>query len=139
MKLIHAIAFGVVLSSCSSSESKTGPELCAEAGGQCVLGSAQCATRGDADCNPDRNPGGAFCCLSYGDGGPQLSDASTGAKTGPELCAEAGGQCVLGGVLCARRGDADCNPDLNPGGAFCCLSCGAGGPEPSDAGAPTCE
>lgn len=68
-----------------------------------------------------------------------LSCSGSGAKSGPELCEEAGGQCVLGSVQCAKHGDADCNPDRNPGGAFCCLSCGDGGPQPNDAGLPTCQ
>jgi len=80
MKSIHTITFVMALLSCSSSKTKTGPELCVEAGGQCVLGSVQCAKHGDADCNPSRNPGGAFCCLSCGDGGPESSDA------GPATC-----------------------------------------------------
>jgi hypothetical protein len=39
-----------------------------------------------------------------------------------ETCHSAGGRCVLGGFTrCVRTGAQDCNPDLNPGGAFCCL------------------
>lgn len=74
MKPSHAIALVMFLVSCSSSGPKSGPELCVEAGGQCISGSAQCAKRGDADCNPERNPGGAFCCLSCGGAGPEPSD-----------------------------------------------------------------
>jgi hypothetical protein len=29
-----------------------------------VLGGARCSNQGPQDCNPGRNPGGAFCCLS---------------------------------------------------------------------------
>lgn len=46
---------------CSSS---SGQAQCEAAGGQCVLGGAWCSNHGPQDCNPDRNPGGAFCCLS---------------------------------------------------------------------------
>jgi hypothetical protein len=49
------------LGSCTASES--GPDQCVAAGGQCVLGNYQCPYRGTQDCNPDRSPGGAFCCL----------------------------------------------------------------------------
>lgn len=49
------------------------------------------------------------------------------SSSGPEACVAAGGTCVLGSIACARRGSADCNPDRNPGGAFCCLSCSGGG------------
>jgi hypothetical protein len=41
--------------------------LCESAGGQCVLGNVSCAEQApnaDQDCNPDKNPGGSFCCLS---------------------------------------------------------------------------
>jgi len=41
--------------------------LCESAGGQCVLGNVSCADEApsaDQDCNPDKNPGGSFCCLS---------------------------------------------------------------------------
>jgi hypothetical protein len=45
------------------------------------------------------------------------------SSSGPEACRAAGGECVLGGNVCANRGPQDCNPDRNPGGAFCCLPC----------------
>jgi hypothetical protein len=48
---------------------------CESAGGECVLGSVSCAEQApnaDQDCNPDRNPGGSFCCLSS-----SKNDAST--------------------------------------------------------------
>ena len=50
--------------------------------------------------------------------------------SGPEACVAAGGRCVLGNEICSNRGSEDCNPERNPGGAFCCLSC-----PPVDAGA----
>ena len=74
MKFTLLISCALFLS-CTDAETETGAELCAELGGQCVLGSVQCAERGDADCNPDINPGGAFCCLSCGDSGPEATDA----------------------------------------------------------------
>jgi hypothetical protein len=95
-----------------------GASACKAAGGQCVLGNVSCAEQApsaDQDCNPDRNPGGSFCCLSR-----PTSDASVGS-----VCEAAGGQCVLGSVSCAEQApsaDQDCNPDRNPGGSFCCLS-----------------
>ncbi len=62
--------------------------------------------------------------------------SSTGAS-GPEMCAAAGGQCVLGGNSCPVVGTQDCNPDRNAGGAFCCLPCPAG-TKANDAGT-ACE
>lgn len=42
----------------------SGSDACAEEGGRCVLGAfINCLKRGSADCNPARNPGGAFCCV----------------------------------------------------------------------------
>jgi hypothetical protein len=49
-------------------------------------------------------------------------DGSTGQGSS---CTAAGGECVLGSVSCAEQAPEsaqDCNPDRNPGGAFCCLS-----------------
>jgi hypothetical protein len=95
-----------------------GQTACQSAGGTCVLGNVSCAEQApesDQDCNPDRNPGGAFCCLSK-----TATDAAAGSA-----CESAGGQCVLGDVSCAEEApsaDQDCNPDKNPGGSFCCLS-----------------
>jgi hypothetical protein len=47
-------------------------------------------------------------------------------RSGPAACVAAGGQCVLGGgsLDCLERGPQDCNPDVNPGGAICCLKAG---------------
>jgi hypothetical protein len=54
-----------------------------------------------------------------------LSLSGCGNKSsGREDCVAAGGQCLVGGPLsCStkRIGPQDCNPDLNPGGAVCCL------------------
>jgi hypothetical protein len=51
---------------------------------------------------------------------------SGSGNPGPAACAAGGGQCLIGGNPCANRGPQDCNPDRNPGGAFCCLPCPAG-------------
>lgn len=55
----------VALAACS-----TGPAECAAAGGKCVIGPPMnChGMVGSQDCNPDRNPGGALCCLPCPDG-----------------------------------------------------------------------
>jgi hypothetical protein len=55
-----------------------------------------------------------------------LLGACSSGKSGPEACTAAGGQCVLGGAICPNPGPQDCNPDRNPGGAFCCLPCPQG-------------
>jgi hypothetical protein len=96
-----------------------GSTACQSAGGSCVLGNVSCAVEAptsDQDCNPDRNPGGAFCCLSK-----TATDAGAGSA-----CTTAGGTCLLGSAEpdCAKQAPTsaqDCNPDDNPGGAFCCL------------------
>jgi hypothetical protein len=63
--------------------------------------------------------------------------ACSGSDSGPAACVAAGGQCLLGGHPCPNRGSQDCNPDLNPGGAFCCLPC-PDGTKANDAGT-ACE
>jgi hypothetical protein len=59
------------------------------------------------------------------------------SSSGPEACHAAGGECVIGGHACANPGPQDCNPDRNPGGAFCCLPC-PNGKKANDAGT-ACE
>jgi len=57
--------------SCTSSSSPLG-SACTSAGGTCVLGGHPCSKQGATnaqDCNPDENPGGAFCCADLGDAG----------------------------------------------------------------------
>jgi hypothetical protein len=49
------------------------------------------------------------------------SPTDAGASTPATQCAAEGGKCVLGSSGCQHRGSTDCNPDRNPGGAFCCL------------------
>jgi len=63
--------------------------------------------------------------------------ACSGKSSGAEACVAAGGQCVLGGYSCPNPGTQDCNPDKNPGGAFCCLPC-QDGTRSNDAGT-ACE
>lgn len=49
----------------SNAANSSGPSDCAAAGGRCILGPGRgCAVVGPQDCNPDRNPGGAICCLA---------------------------------------------------------------------------
>jgi len=55
------------------------------------------------------------------------------SSNGPEACVAAGGRCIIGGNKCPNHGPQDCNPDRNPGGAFCCLPCPAG-TAPNDGG-----
>ena len=70
LETLAVVAFAVALPlACNSSTDSGGSSssACASAGGACVLGGATCATQAPAsaqDCNPDANPGGAFCCLS---------------------------------------------------------------------------
>src|SRR4051812_567969 len=66
-----------------------------------------------------------------------LLGACSGGSSGPEACVDAGGKCLLGGAMCPVHGPQDCNPDKNPGGAFCCLPCPKG-TAPNDAGT-ACE
>lgn len=65
MKYLVIVVMGISLLSCS--DNKSGPQQCIEAGGQCLIGSVTgmglCPNVGPQDCNPDRNPGGAVCCL----------------------------------------------------------------------------
>ena len=63
------------LAACSSS----GPEACRAAGGECVPGGRMCPNRGSQDCNPDRNPGGFFCCLPC-PSGKAANDAGTACE-----------------------------------------------------------
>jgi hypothetical protein len=60
------------------------------------------------------------------------SDAGTGSAE----CVAAGGGCIVGSGPCeGTQGPQDCNPDLTPAGAFCCLPCPSG-QTPNDAGLP---
>jgi hypothetical protein len=63
MRTIAALLMLVFAAACSENDS--GPAACVAAGGQCVIGGGgnTCPNAGPQDCNPDRNPGGAFCCL----------------------------------------------------------------------------
>ena len=60
--------------------------------------------------------------------------AASCGQSGEAACEAAGGQCVLGGGPCSgTQGTQECNPNVNPGGAFCCLPCPVG-QTPNDAG-----
>src|SRR5208282_1375450 len=88
---------------------------CMAAGGTCVLGNVACSNQApsdDQDCNPDRNHGGAFCCLVR-DGGP-----STCAGSAPNCFGDDDSQC------CGQdpSGAATCT-----GGAWMCGSAKAPG------------
>jgi hypothetical protein len=67
---------------------------CASAGGHCVLGGNQCADRAPSsaqDCNPNANPGGAFCCLDpTGDSGTFCS-----FKVGPVAAPSSPDPCIM--------------------------------------------
>jgi len=54
---------GAAAASTAGAGGLSGPDQCAAEGGKCILGGASCNHRGTSDCNPTRNPGGAFCCL----------------------------------------------------------------------------
>ena len=54
---------------------------------------------------------------------------ASSSQSGPAECAAAGGHCVLGPGCTSDAGvvgPQDCNPDVNPGGAVCCLPLDAG-------------
>jgi hypothetical protein len=74
------------LAACSSTPSgSSGPDACRAAGGTCVIGPGTgCATVGPQDCNPDRNPGGAICCLQ------QATADGAGDATADAAAADAG-------------------------------------------------
>jgi hypothetical protein len=85
----------------------------------------------------------AFLCMAANGGGCTSSNAAAGSA-----CAAAGGQCHLGGFQCPASAVApaaadDCNPQENPGGAFCCLSTDASAETPDastpDASLPACS
>ena len=68
----------------TTSDAPSGPAACAAAGGACIPGApGGCAdgTLGPQDCNPDRNPSGAVCCLP-GSGEP--ADGATDADGGTD-------------------------------------------------------
>src|ERR1044071_5668364 len=72
---------GITVAGCPSETepARSGPAACAAAGGKCILGPGLgCAQVGPQDCNPDRNPGGAVCCLveRLADAGHEVADAS---------------------------------------------------------------
>ena len=91
----------------------SGPAACAAAGGQCLLGGApNCVIVGPQDCKPDRNPGGAFCCLdkavvpdaaSCTDGGIEASSYDqTCAKDSDCVAIGEGNSCLLCAFNCTN-------------------------------------
>jgi len=59
---------------------------CSSLGGTCVLGNVSCvhqAPNASQLCNPDLNPGGAFCCLDTASPDAGSSDAPPGDSSGP--------------------------------------------------------
>lgn len=151
-KTIAALAFatfaGVLASACNGSDVVLGTQssgdtagaTCKGAGGVCLpVGDDPCAihaSSGVDDCNPTRNPSGAFCCLEV-DAGSATADSG---KSAGSTCAAAGGTCLAtGNAPCAAKApssDDDCNADLLPSGPFCCLEPGdAGGASSGSAGA----
>jgi hypothetical protein len=72
--------------------------------------------------------------------GLTMAYGSTSCSALGSACANAGGSCVLGSVICAKEAASsaqDCNTNPpNPGGAFCCLEIEDGGmPSANDHGA----
>jgi hypothetical protein len=68
-----------------------GPDACRAAGGNCVIGPAlNCDgfVLTNYDCNPDRNPGGAICCLAADAGASGDGGVNAGAEedAGPPIC-----------------------------------------------------
>jgi hypothetical protein len=75
----------------------SGPAACAAAGGRCIVGPATgCAQVGPQDCNPDRNPGGAICCLDerVADASHEAADASFEAADASSEAADASSEAA---------------------------------------------
>jgi hypothetical protein len=106
-----------------------GPDACVDAGGSCVVGPpSNChGTILDAyDCNPDRNPGGAVCCVTpscpsfcsapqvcaYGVDHPYCCSPPGGSCSQDDCCAGCSDAGVCGCLDIASRvgcrNDADC-------------------------------
>jgi hypothetical protein len=77
-----------------------GPAACVAAGGECLVGGSNsiCAVVGPQDCNPDRDPGGQYCCLQkagVADAAPESgADADACAPSGCSTACPAGTQDV---------------------------------------------
>ena len=69
----------VILAMFACSDESSGPAECVAAGGRCLIGGNPCANRGLQNCNPYRNPGGAFCCLPCANG-TKANDAGTACE-----------------------------------------------------------
>jgi hypothetical protein len=107
----------------------SGPGACVAAGGQCLYGGNDtCAKVGPQNCNTDGpNNAGAECCLAFlpnDDAGFDAESDSTfepDSGSGSNECSSAGGQCVIGDVICAVPGPQSCG-GVTPAGLYCCLS-----------------
>jgi len=66
--------------------------------------------------------GAATSAESSASGGASIADAGPRLPDGRLLCGLSGGTCVSDSVSCQNPDPLrDCNPDRDPGGAFCCL------------------
>jgi hypothetical protein len=102
----------------------SGPAACVAAGGQCLFGAGtNCAKVGPQDCNTfGPNSGGNFCCLALlPDDAESDSTTEPDAGSGGNECTSAGGQCLIGDVICAVPGPQSCG-GVTPAGYYCCLS-----------------
>jgi hypothetical protein len=77
---------GGISGCCPCETTSPAGSACKAAGGTCVLGSVTCADQAPSsaqDCNPDKNPGGAFCCLegdaAAGDDGSESGSCADGS------------------------------------------------------------
>ncbi|MGH7296722.1 MAG: hypothetical protein ACRELB_17415 [Polyangiaceae bacterium] len=65
-------------------------------------------------------PGGGWFGVLVAAGGV-LAGCHPAGDAGGGDCASAGGECVVGDVICAVPGPQSCGPP-SPGGVYCCLS-----------------
>jgi hypothetical protein len=100
-----------------------GPAACVAAGGECLVGGlrSDCAVVGPQDCNPDRNPGGSYCCLQKA----SVADAATdGGGSDAEACAPSG--CATA----CPAGTHDVSSVVNGCTVWqCCISDDGAGPD----------
>lgn len=104
--VVTASALAVLLACSTTSPTNSGFAACVAAGGECVLGGTSCARSGPQDCNPNENPGGAFCCLDpANDAAAPWVDGSNEGSVGPDICqAPAPTQCMPAPGTSAVRG-----------------------------------
>lgn len=78
MRFLVSIGVSLLLVACNDDSTNDWENSsCVKSGAQCLMGGDedQCTTKARddlQDCNPDQNPGGAFCCaeLAPADAGP---------------------------------------------------------------------